>query len=185
MAIHKSEKADIDPTTVRLALDNVEISFDPALKDIHTGLGKLTISEQYVTWNNDATCLSIDYPSILMHAISRQDPVTLKPSIYCQLDDTLFIDGSEEELVAFEMRLVPSSESDLESIYNALSECSALHPDPLVEDVDLNGDGWVTAENVDSFNTATGLFDRLLDQMEAQDKLNSNGKRENNEDLLR
>ncbi|KAJ3257571.1 hypothetical protein HK103_004480 [Boothiomyces macroporosus] len=184
MAIHKSEKADIDPTTVRLALDNVEISFDPVLVDVTTGLGKLTISEQYVTWNNDTTCLSIDYPSILMHAISRQDPVTMKPSIYCQLDDSLFIESNQEELVAFEMRLVPANESDLEGIYSALSECSALHPDPLA-DVDLNGDGWVTADNVDSFNTATGLFDKLLDQMEAQDTLNSNGKRENNDDLLR
>lgn len=46
MAIHKSEKAEIDPTTVRLALDNVEISFDPVLVDVTTGLGKLTISEQ-------------------------------------------------------------------------------------------------------------------------------------------
>ncbi|KAJ3268177.1 hypothetical protein HDV01_003360 [Terramyces sp. JEL0728] len=181
MAILKSQTADIDPTTVRLALDNVEILFDPILKEITTGTGKLTITDQFLVWNNEIVCLSIDYPSILMHAISRQDPVTQKPLIYCQLDDSLC---QEEDLAAFEMKLLPADESQLEAIYNALAECSALHPDPQ-DDLDLNGDGWVTAENVDSFNTSTGLFDKLLDEMESQDNLNSNGKRENSKDLLR
>lgn len=95
----------------------------------------------------------IEYPAITLHAISRDES---GPSIYCQLDDTpgdssgLASDSNEDDEAEAQMReliLVPhprdSGEIEsfpfhtflirshiVETIFEALSQCASLHPDP-------------------------------------------------------
>jgi nucleotide-sensitive chloride channel 1A len=113
----------------------------------------------------------IPYPAITLHAISRTEG---GPSIYCQLDDnfaTQSADDGAEEDEAGEMReltIFPAKVGDgpsltlvfpisahghtVEPIFEALSFCAALHPDPADEDaMDDDGD--------DAFISNEGDFD--------------------------
>lgn len=67
----------------------------------------------------------IDYPSISLHAISRDTTNFPQPCIYCQIDTT---DNEEEDTI--ELRICPQDVSQLGVLFNALSECQALHPGP-------------------------------------------------------
>ncbi|PVF95935.1 hypothetical protein CPB86DRAFT_787487 [Serendipita vermifera] len=75
--------------------------------------------------------LSITYPTISLHAISRQEE--LGPSIYCQLDETISMEEepTPDEQDALELRelRILTTESSLEPMFEALSQCAALHPD--------------------------------------------------------
>ncbi|KAF7727460.1 hypothetical protein EC973_007529 [Apophysomyces ossiformis] len=74
--------------------------------------------------------ISVEYPDIIIHAISRQDGT---PCIYCQLDAGLFFPNQQipedEEDALTELKFVPRDPGALEGIYAAMSECAALHPD--------------------------------------------------------
>lgn len=121
--------------------------------------------------------IQIEYPSITLHAISRADN---KPSIYCQLDEhvasTEEAQGEEDE--ANEMRelvIVPQASNTRESlivyftgldasqslisvddIFEALSLCASLHPDPADEDdMDDDDDTFIDMDN-SAFETFNG-----------------------------
>ena len=86
---------------------------------------------------------------------------------------------SEEEPISIEMTLVPvsdaesssngstlsnTSEDQVKILYEAVSICTALHPDP-VEDDDEDGQdgslgagGWITADNAGSYFDEEGQF---------------------------
>ncbi|KAJ3110992.1 hypothetical protein HDU96_006092 [Phlyctochytrium bullatum] len=61
-------------------------------------------------------------------------------------EEELEREEAEEEATA-EMRIVPDDPASLDAIYQALSECAALHPDPDFEDEDDDGDMMYTAED--------------------------------------
>ncbi|KAJ3307832.1 hypothetical protein HDU76_004332 [Blyttiomyces sp. JEL0837] len=119
-----------------------------------------------------STAYTIDYPSIVIHAISRGNS-NEPPCIYCQLDSNAVVDergvnggngdevtekggdGDEEEEeeeddgdVAYEMRIIPDDGGALDDIFLALSECAALHPDKDMEGMDADDDGgdWIFSE---------------------------------------
>jgi nucleotide-sensitive chloride channel 1A len=90
--------------------------------------------------------IQITYPTISLHAISRAD---LGPSIYCQLDEMVELDHepTQDEEDAMEMRELrinvpetscesrhsvlecPTDDVTVEPMFEALSQCAALHPD--------------------------------------------------------
>lgn len=115
--------------TVHLALDGIEFCFGPHGE--HTeGPGRLFITTRNLVWLSSvdsARGYSIDYPSISVHAISRDPAAFPRPCLYMQLGDG----GSDQEFS--EARLVPPAgqEAVLEQMFRALSECSALNPDPV------------------------------------------------------
>lgn len=77
---------------------------------------------------------SIEYPRITLHAVSRGES---GPSVYCQLDEsdpngpTNGAEGDEDEDTEMrEMKIIPSDPTSVDPIFEALSQCAALHPDP-------------------------------------------------------
>lgn len=120
--------------------------------------------------SNTGHGFQIEYPSITLHAISRQDG---QPSIYCQLDEETeaAIDqlshtdlngtgnegdeqeeqGHENDTPMRELSIIPQNpqackyhlvqwfiyadgSGEVEVIFDALSRCASLHPDPEVLD---------------------------------------------------
>ncbi|KAF8199669.1 regulator of volume decrease after cellular swelling-domain-containing protein [Pholiota molesta] len=97
----------------------------------------------------------IQYPAITLHAISRGAP---QPSIYCQLDESYGTEnGAVDNDTITDMReltIVPQNPASLDPIFEALSECAALHPDPKDEEDDLD-DAFVDIDD-SKFETFNG-----------------------------
>ncbi len=121
----------------------------------------------------------VDYPSITLHAISRAEA---GPSIYCQLDDAPAAEAAvqvEEDDVANmrELVIVPKDSSArtslrstpslprtrltdrlfvlraVEPIFESLSICASLHPDPNDADaMDDDDDAFVDAGEFETFD---------------------------------
>ena len=85
----------------------------------------------------------------------------------------------EEDPISIEMTLVPASGSEgasngstasasnddlVKSLYEAVSACTALHPDPVEEDAEEGADsipgagGWITADNAGDYFDEEGQF---------------------------
>lgn len=94
------------------------------------------------------------YTSITLHAISRAES---GPSIYCQLDEAGQAGDDDETGADAEMRemnIVPGSETSLEPIFDSLSLCASLHPDPNFDN-DMNEDddeAFISSEGFEVFN---------------------------------
>ncbi|CCA71598.1 hypothetical protein PIIN_05534 [Serendipita indica DSM 11827] len=108
------------------------------------------LSSHLIFWSATGKGLQVTYPTISLHAISRAE---LGPSIYCQLDETL--DGEDEptpdEEDAMEMRelrLNVQSEASLEPLFEALSQCAALHPDEDNGEEDEFDDAFLDADEM-------------------------------------
>ena len=114
----------------------------------------------------------VDYPSITLHAISRADT---GPSIYCQLDEPVAADQAEnDDEDASSMRelvIVPKDPSAracfafvqvhfadrvrlVEPIFEGLSLCASLHPDPN-DEMDDDDDAFVDPGEFETFNGDT------------------------------
>jgi hypothetical protein len=65
--------------------------------------------------------IAIEYPAIVLHAISR-DPICL----YMQLEERALEETGSSSMV--EIRVFPA-QPDIDEMFMALSECAALHPD--------------------------------------------------------
>lgn len=114
--------------------------------------------------------IAVEYPDIIIHAISRQDG---RPGIYCQLESGRFfpnqqIPEEDQEDTVTELKFMPqdvgsckfireicgfwmSYYASVEAIYMALSECTALHPDEefLAEQAALEDEGEFFADPSD------------------------------------
>lgn len=80
--------------------------------------------------------VSIPYPSISIHAVKQvggQDGSST-PAIWMQLE---FSDGGadDDDFNTVELTIVPPSGESAQQLYDAIANCSNLHPDP------TNGDG--------------------------------------------
>ncbi|CAG8613859.1 11048_t:CDS:2 [Paraglomus occultum] len=125
-----------------------EIHFTPPVSGIVFGKGTLYVTENQLSFFSPITQtgLAIDYPSIIIHAVSRQiSRDGIGPCIYIQLADLLphvgafqlssMDEASEEEENAdedsmTEIKIVPdNADISVDTIFEALSECAALHPD--------------------------------------------------------
>lgn len=80
--------------------------------------GILKIEDDFVKFGD----LQLEYQKIVLHGISLDPEAFRFPCLYCQVED-----GDAENMI--EIRFVPKNSSDLQSIFEALSKCAALHPD--------------------------------------------------------
>ncbi|KAI5119010.1 hypothetical protein M0805_004419 [Coniferiporia weirii] len=136
--------ADIPPV-LQHKEQNVQAVFDPPFADLSEDElknGTVYIIESLLAFVSATSGrgFQIEYPSITLHAISRGDSASC---IYCHLDESPQPDGveaNEDEDDASmhmrELRIVPENPSSLDALFEALSFCASLHPDPAASDDD-------------------------------------------------
>uniref|UniRef100_A0A3B3HYD5 Methylosome subunit pICln n=1 Tax=Oryzias latipes TaxID=8090 RepID=A0A3B3HYD5_ORYLA len=111
------------------------------------GCGTLYVAETRLSWfDGSGMGFSLEYPSISLHAISRDVSAYPEEHLYVMVNGKLdlgFLDSSngDEEEVITEIRFVPRDKASLESMFSAMCECQALHPDPDDEDSDNDFEG--------------------------------------------
>eukprot|EP00040_Diaphanoeca_grandis_P010836 m.55515 g.55515 ORF g.55515 m.55515 type:complete len:211 (-) comp22089_c0_seq1:166-798(-) len=106
--------------------ENVQACFADTNLDTASS-GTLYITEEHIVWWSETAQkgFQVEYPALALHAIQTDTNNFPKPCIYCQLDTS----GDADE-PASELRLVPQQGENLSSMFNALCQCQALHPDP-------------------------------------------------------
>ncbi|KAG7089626.1 hypothetical protein E1B28_011291 [Marasmius oreades] len=157
------------PPVLRHKEENVSISLDPPLagfSDQDAAQGTLYVIESVLVFiSATARGFQIDYPSITLHAVSRSESGS---SIYCQLDESsgeLEVEAdNEEDMVMRELNIVPQDASSLEPIFEALSICAALHPDPPASD-DEGDEAFIDAPDDSQFEVFTGNEDQELSEV--------------------
>jgi len=114
-----------------------------------------------------STGVSIPYPAISLHAIQRladpADPTKEVQGLYMQLelsDPYGVADDDEPEIV--ELTLIPKdpSEAGIKELFEAVSNCSNLHPDPTYEDEEMgdgDGDSRIVFEGSVGYEGISGL----------------------------
>ncbi|NXJ66668.1 ICLN protein, partial [Rostratula benghalensis] len=124
------------------------------------GSGTLYIAESRLSWlENSGVGFSLDYPTISLHAVSRDLSAFPSEHLYVMVNAKFEEEGTKEPPVAegeeeeeeedsdddtepiAEFRFVPSDKSALEAMFSAMCECQALHPDPDDEDSDNDYEG--------------------------------------------
>ncbi|KAM9481296.1 methylosome subunit pICln isoform 2-T2 [Clarias gariepinus] len=120
------------------------------------GTGTLYVAEACLSWfDSSGMGFSLDYPTISLHAISRDLSAYSQEHLYVMVNKKLSDeneaemrekatenegeeesdnDNEDEDEVITEIRFVPSDNAALESMFSAMCDCQALHPDP--EDAD-------------------------------------------------
>ncbi|XP_060779454.1 methylosome subunit pICln isoform X3 [Neoarius graeffei] len=121
------------------------------------GSGTLCVAESCLSWfNGSGMGFALDYPSISLHAISRDLSAYPQEHLYVMVNKKLNdeneaempekapddegeeeSDNDEDEIIT-EIRFVPSDKAALESMFSAMCDCQALHPDP--EDADSDNE---------------------------------------------
>ncbi|NP_001081766.1 methylosome subunit pICln [Xenopus laevis] len=120
------------------------------------GPGTLYIAESRLSWlNGSGLGFSLEYPSISLHAISRDTAAYPEEHLYVMVNSKLADkedkeahmadqeeeeseDDDDDEEPITEIRFVPGEKSDLGEMFSAMCDCQALHPDP--EDADSDDD---------------------------------------------
>lgn len=117
------------------------------------GLGTLYVAESRLSWFDRAGMgFSLEYPSISLHAISRDLHAYPQEHLYVMVNGNL-TEGPSETTTAedeeeeeeedsddedsepiTEIRFVPSDSAALQPLFSAMCDCQALHPDPDDED---------------------------------------------------
>ncbi|CAL1715951.1 unnamed protein product [Somion occarium] len=151
--------------------ENVSITIDPPLEGFSAedcANGTLYVIESVLIFmSSSGRGFQIEYPAITLHAISRAES---GPSIYCQLDENAGIAAGEsqqqnvdEDSPMREMTIIPKDASALEPIFEALSLCASLHPDPAAADeMDEDDDAFLDA---DAFEPFSGDNDQELSEV--------------------
>ena len=112
------------------------------------GVGTLYVTSafvRFVSGNDSDDEVRIDYPAIILHAITRDTSTFPQPCIYCQCaveavhadspDDTSADNNAEsdgsgaDEICVEEVRIAPNDTSFLEDIFAAMCRGAALNPD--------------------------------------------------------
>ncbi|KAL0973110.1 hypothetical protein UPYG_G00199080 [Umbra pygmaea] len=125
------------------------------------GAGTLYVSETRLSWfDGSGMSFSLEYPTISLHAISRdlsaypqehlyvmvnaklndENEAEMQENAHDEEDEDNSGDEDESEVIT-EIRFIPSDKAALESMFSAMCECQALHPDPDDEDSDGDFDG--------------------------------------------
>nr|XP_022287890.1 methylosome subunit pICln-like [Crassostrea virginica] len=168
------------------------------------GNGSLYVTENVVIWRNSSgQGFSLQYPSISLHAVSRDLSAFSQECLYLMVDGKLNDDAEpgqkssdEDEVVGpyegdtptTEVRFVPADKGSLDAMFNAMSDCQALHPDE--QDTDSEADdfeanyyeGEEGQENLtqEGQRTLQHLENLLINgQGDGQGRQNRNGNEEN------
>ncbi|KAG8763652.1 hypothetical protein FRC11_014629 [Ceratobasidium sp. 423] len=154
------------PPVLQHKEENVQVTFDPPIPELGSDeKGTLYVIESALAfvWPS-GTGFTVEYPRITLHAVSRGES---GPSVYCQLDESLNgpgalgADEEQEDSEMREMKIIPSNPESVEPIFEALSQCAALHPDPNDEGED---DGWVD-DGEGGFETFDGTNEEELSEV--------------------
>ncbi|KAG1721439.1 regulator of volume decrease after cellular swelling-domain-containing protein [Suillus occidentalis] len=131
------------PPVLRHKEDNVRVMLDPPLPTFTEQDGAngtlFVIESALVFMSSTGVGFQVPYPAITLHAIARPES---GPSIYCQLDELAGEPGAvepsenDEASDMRELSIIPSNPTSLEPIFEAMSLCASLHPDPNVSDDD-------------------------------------------------
>ncbi|KAM6946475.1 methylosome subunit pICln [Aplochiton taeniatus] len=119
------------------------------------GSGTLYVSETRLSWfDGSGMGFSLEYPTISLHAISRDVSAYPQEHLYVMVNAKLSDENEaemaenahdeededessdDEEGRISELRFVPSDKTALESMFSAMCDCQALHPDPEDENSD-------------------------------------------------
>ncbi|XP_033130069.1 chloride conductance regulatory protein ICln isoform X1 [Brassica rapa] len=106
--------------------------------------GTLYITSRKLIWLSDvdmAKGYAVDFLSISLHAVSRDQEAYSSPCIYTQIeveDDEDEEDEDDTESTGAldlskirEMRLVPSDSTQLDTLFDVFCECAELNPEPI------------------------------------------------------
>ncbi|KAJ0022282.1 hypothetical protein NQD34_009772 [Periophthalmus magnuspinnatus] len=115
------------------------------------GCGTLYVAETRLSWfDGSGLGFALEYPSIGLHAISRDLSTYPQEHLYVMFNGKLKENesempeddsDSEEDRAITEIRFVPTDKSALESMFSAMCDCQALHPDPDDQDSDEDFEG--------------------------------------------
>ncbi|KIJ66808.1 hypothetical protein HYDPIDRAFT_180518 [Hydnomerulius pinastri MD-312] len=150
------------PPVLRHKEENVSVSVDPPLdgftaEDAANGV-LYVIESALVFMSSTGRGFQVEYPAITLHAISRADGSS--PSIYCQLDEAAGgppADESSEDVTDMrELSILPQNHASLDSIFEAMSLCASLHPDPNMLEDDEADDAFVSADHFETFTGEEG-----------------------------
>ncbi|XP_039986799.1 methylosome subunit pICln [Xiphias gladius] len=121
------------------------------------GCGTLYVAETRLSWfDGSGMGFSLEYPTIGLHAISRDVSAYPQEHLYVMVNGKLSDEneaemaekapddeddddddssggdggGDDDEGAITEIRFVPSDKAALEAMFSAMCECQALHPDP-------------------------------------------------------
>lgn len=116
------------------------------------GTGSVFVTTRRLVWVPDSSSggaaassssIACSYKQISMHAVARDTEAFPKPCVYIQLDEGSVGMGAEaeedegeeqEEEESAELRLVPAQDSEVESLFQAVCDASALNPDSDMEE---------------------------------------------------
>ncbi|EGN99043.1 hypothetical protein SERLA73DRAFT_181824 [Serpula lacrymans var. lacrymans S7.3] len=159
------------PPVLRHKEDNVAVSLAPPLdgfSEQDSTQGSLYVLESALVFmSSTGRGFQIEYPAITLHAISRAQS---RPSIYCQLDEAspTAADVPPDQDDMFDMRelnIVPQNHAaSLDNIFEAMSLCASLHPDPNMSDDEDMDDAFI-ATGDSAFDTFTGDEDQELSEV--------------------
>lgn len=105
------------------------------------GSGTLYIAESRLSWVADGgQGFSLEYPSISLHAVSRDTTSFSHECLYLMVEGNLHgsddatrneddDDNEDDDSIFTEFRFVPPDKGTLEAMFQSMSECQALHPD--------------------------------------------------------
>jgi len=158
--------------------------------DRNRGSGTLYITENYILWKGtgENDTLTLEYPSISLHAISRDTANFPHECLYLLLEspESVSEDERDPEAEVTEVRLVPQNESSIKAMYDAVTECQELHPDPEDEDsADEEHPDISSMLMQGQFYTADNMPDDIQLSEEGQavlERLNLNARDNGNED---
>ncbi|NP_001187778.1 methylosome subunit pICln [Ictalurus punctatus] len=131
-----------------------EVDITAVLDGRRLGAGTLCVAESRVSWvDGSGVGFSLDYPSISLHAISRDLSAYPAEHLYMQVNSRHQEDSKDDEAKAEEEADGSTDDDDddddvstVEKMFTAMSECQALHPDPDDSDSDFDGDEYDVEE---------------------------------------
>ncbi|KAF8340012.1 regulator of volume decrease after cellular swelling-domain-containing protein [Cantharellus anzutake] len=121
------------PPVLRHRQDGVKIIFDPpqeGLSEEDLSNGALYLVESVLAFiSATGRGFQILYPQIIIHAISTSGS---EPIVWCQLEKSTLDDDFEDgdDIETIELKIIPSDPHTVTTVFEALSHCSSLHPDP-------------------------------------------------------
>eukprot|EP00386_Alphamonas_edax_P016233 GDKI01049593.1.p1 GENE.GDKI01049593.1~~GDKI01049593.1.p1 ORF type:complete len:217 (-),score=71.36 GDKI01049593.1:142-792(-) len=119
------------------------------INDKCEGKGTMYLTTKRVMWVNSedsSKAWCVDYPTVVIHAVSSDTAVCPRPCLYCQLDgydpDACAAESEGEEEGGeetqeethdgpTELRFAPENETRLQHLFKCFCEMAALNPDPM------------------------------------------------------
>ncbi|XP_064615062.1 methylosome subunit pICln-like isoform X2 [Liolophura sinensis] len=144
------------------------------------GSGSLYITESCVSWISDAgQGFTLEYKKISLHAVSRDLTAFPHECLYLMVegklpesaagDESSSSSSDEDDQVTTDVRFVPADKGTLDAMFEAMSDCQALHPDDEDSFSDGDDDGYYEdAEEAELTQQGQATLDRLEEMFMAR-----------------